>query len=668
MSPNDGTAVRSVPTRIIGSLAVLKANWDELRRDYIENFVLFVAEVLRTAPQPEISLPEVQTAIADRFGLRIPQGALKTILHRCAKRGLIRQQNKIYIRNAQALDLLRFSLDQADALRKHGALIEKLVRFCNERYQVKWTPEDADAALLGYLEERSPGILAAAVDGSPISAPVATVQNAEFLVNAFIHYLSTSDPEGFAFLEVIVKGCMLANVLIFPELGKVQRLFEKVEVYFDTGFILGALGLEGQSRQDACRELLTLLYAQRARLLIFEHTRDEVVGVLDAAANNLRRGRKPAHMEFFEYLAGKEYTPSDIELVIARLENSLRSLRITVKRKPDQTIELGLDETQLEAIIDTEIQYRSVRSKQYDVDSLTAIHRLRRGNTFPDIESCTAIFVSQNTNLIRGALKFFNKEYERTTVPLAIRDDTLTTMAWLKQPMAAPDLPRKMIVAGCFAAMKPPERLWKRYLEEINKLMSRGTISENDYALLRYSIEARRALMDFTLGSSEAFTEGTVAEVLAFAQNAIKAESAEALKNERDLRLKAELEREKALAAAQQLYEGQYARAREIATKTGHLARLATLWALVPLLVLATYLTLPKPFPQFETGWSKYVVSILLFCLSLFTLAHLIVGTTLKDWTLKIEVAVARVTEEMVLRIMKPTRLNEGIPPVDGPR
>jgi hypothetical protein len=650
---------RTIPTRVIASLAILKANWDVLRKDYIENFVPFVGEVLRTAHQPEVSLPQVQESIFDRFGLRIPQGALKTILHRCAKRGLIKHQNKIYIRNTQALDNLDFTLAQADALRTHEALIDKLIAFCKQRYNIEWTSETADAALLKYLDDRSPSILSATIEGSPIPPPPTTVTNGEFLVNAFVHHLSTHDTEGFTLLEMVVKGAMLSNVLIFPEIAKVQRFFEDVEVYFDTGFILGALGLEGESRQESSKELLTLLYAQRARLMMFEHTRDEVIGVLDAAAKSLRAGRKPAHMLFFEYLAGKEYKPSDIELVIAKLGDSLRSLRITVKRRPEQTTALGLDESKLAVVMDGQLSYRNERAKQFDIDSLTAIHRLRRGNTYGDIESCRAVFVTQNTNLVRAAGKYFNSEYERATVPLAIRDDVLTTIVWLKQPMSAPDLPRKMIIADCLAAMKPPDRLWRAYLEEIDKLSKRGSISENDYYLLRYSLEARRALMEFTLGSPEGFTEGTVAEVLAFAQNAIRAESAEVLKVEKALRLQAEMAREKALAVAHQIYESQFARAREVATALGVIARKALIGASVVLLLLATYFTLPKPFPQPEARWTAYLVPAFLFALSIVTVVHLMFGTTVKDFARRLELSVAAMTEKVMLKIISPKKPDE---------
>ena len=49
----------------------------------------------------------------------------------------------------------------------------------------------------------------------------------------------------------------------------------------------------------------------------------------------------------------------------------LLSLRISVKRRPDQTYALGLDEKQLETTIDEEIQYRNERGRlqtsPYDV-------------------------------------------------------------------------------------------------------------------------------------------------------------------------------------------------------------------------------------------------------------------------------------------------------------
>jgi hypothetical protein len=194
-------------------------------------------------------------------------------------------------------------------------------------------------------------------------------------------------------------------------------------------------------------------------------------------------------------------------------------------------------------------------------------------------------------------------------------------------------------------------------------LVSSGSISENDYSLLRYSTEARRALMEFTLGAHEEFAEGTVVEVLAFAQNAIRAESSEALasadaelRKERDLRLRSEIDKQKAVAATQTLYEAQFVRPREISVLAGNAVRLISTWSLVSIIFLGTYFTLPKPFPQPNTRWVDYLAPVLLFTLGVVTIFHLIFGTTVRDIARKLELAVAKRAEQFILKIMPPAK------------
>jgi hypothetical protein len=78
------------------------------------------------------------------------------------------------------------------------------------------------------------------------------------------------------------------------------------------------------------------------------------------------------------------------------------------------------------------------------------------------------------------------------------------------------------IIADAYAALNPPDALWKEYLEEIDRLNTTGRISAEDYHLLRFSMEAKGALMAITLGDPEAFTEGTVDEILERARAAAR--------------------------------------------------------------------------------------------------------------------------------------------------
>src|SRR5882762_8971397 len=88
-------------TDSLTSLAILKVNWDNQGHDYIENFVPFVAEALRLAPQDTVSVAQIQGLIKQTFGLIIPQGALNMLLKRAAKRGLVRREAGVYIRTGE---------------------------------------------------------------------------------------------------------------------------------------------------------------------------------------------------------------------------------------------------------------------------------------------------------------------------------------------------------------------------------------------------------------------------------------------------------------------------------------------------------------------------------------------------------------------------------------
>src|SRR6266508_3242948 len=319
----------------------------------------------------------------EQFGLRVPQGALSTVLKRSYRKGYVTRADRLYRRNDRALAAIDLSRVRGEVLRQHEALLRKLIEFCRTRHNVVWSSEEGEAALLLYLQERSTPVLAAAIEGRPIPEASRLVKDAEFLVNAFILELHTGDPGGFEFLETIVKGSMLANALLLPDLSDVARRFGRVEVYFDTPFVLRALGRAGPSLQVAPLELINLLFTLNVDLRVFQHTYEEIYRVLEAAARGVRDSskRRYAYGEVVEQLIESDVTPSDVELLLARLPRLVSSLHIVVQPKPTQVVELGLNELRLETILREEVRYSRDEALYHDLDALTAIHRLRAGRT-----------------------------------------------------------------------------------------------------------------------------------------------------------------------------------------------------------------------------------------------------------------------------------------------
>lgn len=653
-----------MPKSVIPSLAILKVNWDE-GRDYIENFVPFVAECIRTAPQPEISVSDLQSAVRDTFGINIPQGALQIILGRVTKHGYVRRTGGIYLRDETKLAKLDFSEVRDTALRQHGALINKLVKFIKEKFGVEWTEEQAESSLLSYLDDDSSGILASLIIGNQTTTTTDSHQRQNFYVASFIAHTCDSDPEGFGYLDTIVKGIMLTEVLHFPDIGSVSRRFNDLDVYFDTPFLLQALGFEGESRRAPRLELVRLLYEENGNLCIFQHTLNEVRSVLASASYAIRNYTNLTHAygPTIQYFIDSGYTASDVELTIARLEKSLDSLHIKVKARPTPSEEFQIDEQILHSILESEIAYRRPEALYHDLDAIVAIHKLREGQVFLQLESSKAVFVTTNHPLVRGSTRFFRQQYEDyggTVVPHTLLDHYFTTVVWLKRPQAAPDLPRKRIIADCYAAMRPPDTLWRRYLEEIDKLRSRGDITEDDYALLRLSTPARSALMESTFGDVDAFVEGTIPEILERAQNAAREATEQALLVEKEARSEERYQADRNIAsergariAAEKRYEAhlesQLTRIRGIGTVVGRWISRCFIVIVGMLLTVGVFLSLFLP--NFPGGLWLPIVVLVTAVFVFGTLANLVFGANLVSMSRRLELFVAGLVEHLLRRM-----------------
>lgn len=632
--------------RAITSVAILKVNWDK-GKDYIDNFVPFLAECLRKTVHPEVSLAELQQCFVTSFGLKIPQGALKTILNRAARQGYVQKTQGIYKKNDSKLEGIDLTSVRADVLRKHEALLGKLVRFCDSEHNVKLSAQEADASLIAYLQERSTPVLAAALDGQAIIASSAPTRNNDFLVNAFIRKLNESDPEGMDFLETIVKGSMLANAMVFPDLGSIDRRFNKVEIYFDTNFLLRALGTAGEAIKVSCIELLELLYEQNADLKCFEHTFDEMRGVLHAAANALRRpdGIRGNYGETIEYFIRQRSQPSDVEFEIARLEKKLNGLRVRIKPRPPQTDPLAVNEVMLETVLKKEVGYQRPDALRNDVDSLTAIYRLRAGRFPVHIESCDALFITTNPSLAKAGVVYFREGEGKAftgSVPICLTDSVLTTLLWLKKPLDVGDLPRKRIIADCYAALNPSDSLWKRFLQEIDRLEKQGDITEDDYHLLRLSMEARSALVNITLGDVSAFSEGTIEEVLEKAKASARAKTEESLRDERAKRHDAEQKAGETQGKLDVYRQSQQDKFSYISVMVGYFAARALLACFVGVVILGTYQSLPEPFPDIKGEIVSFLLPGCLGLIAVLSIANLWFGTTLITLTKNLEVWIAR--------------------------
>ena len=115
--------------RAIASLALVKTAWETYRRDYIENFIPFVATLTRKKRYAEINTANLASFLGDfkvEFGLSIPHHPMLTILDRARKRDLFQKKGAILIPVEK--NILKYDFSDK-AVKKEAELNKVLSKF-----------------------------------------------------------------------------------------------------------------------------------------------------------------------------------------------------------------------------------------------------------------------------------------------------------------------------------------------------------------------------------------------------------------------------------------------------------------------------------------------------------------------------------------------------------
>ena len=532
------------------SLAILYTNWGSTH-SYIDSYAPFVIECLRIRADWSTA-GEVKHDVFDRFGIDLPQGTVKQLLNRSVNDGLAEpstargyQEREYRFPDDGPTPKNSITKQSQAQQREIQALIDKLVRFAEEKHAVPLTPESADVLLLSYIDDWALPVLHSSLHGQHLDLG----DDAEgdlLIVQAFIVHLWQHDPGGAEYLEALVKGSMLRSALYLPNSGSIEMRFEGTSVYFDTPFLLAALGLKSPEQREAALVTLTLAEDLGAKLSCFTETVSETRGVVEWNANAIqpRAGSGPSsNMRATSDVLASGKSWSELQALSSNLEAELKSLSISIVASPpwdeqDNDLEYAVKDE-----LNKRCRYQRENALLHDVQALISVHRLRNRKVRLRIEKCTAIFITTNRAVV-GVGRFLVHRGDALSAPVAMLDHEFATLLWLKKPTAAPDLPLKQVIADCHAALNPSDAIWEMYLEQIDSLSAKGELSVDKYLLERGDIELRRSLMVATGGSVIRVTEeavsGLVIDLRERIEKPVREESAAAIE-----KVKAESEKER---------------------------------------------------------------------------------------------------------------------------
>jgi hypothetical protein len=616
---------------VAASLAVLTVNADKLKAGYLDNFVPMVAETIRLYRPKVIALAEVRTELRQRFRLNLPIDSIRLILDRLRRQQLVvRTSDSTLVPDEVALDKLQFHKIQQEVLRTYDEIVSDLCEWSERTYHVKWSQEEAEGALDSFLAQYDLQVLTAQERGAAFEVRSGSDRE-RFLIGAYVQHLQASDSGFLDFFVSVARGSMLANAIYLPFPGRPDKRFRGTRIFLDTSILLRALGYAEPERAEPSRELLELLYEAGAQLYCFRDTLEEIRGIFDAARHAVSPGQQwKGYGQTIKFFVEQRYTPAQITVLTNRLERALLNREVRVVDRPDLTPERTIDHVELRACLQDKVDYRE-SALDHDTNVVQAIMSLRRGVVTRDLEECRAIFVTTNQVLVQCAREIVTRELGPGVVAPCLTEYAMTTILWLKRPIAAPDLPRKRLIADTFAATQPPDRLWGMYLRELDRLAAEGGYTEEDVLLARHSLEAREALMDVTLGD-EVLVDGSAAQVLERVKQKIIGEK--------------EAELQSVHAVMQSAAMSRQALARRIGRTVSRILTVITVLALFVVFGTASFIPVPVV-PQL----GRFIILVAAVAIAVYSIAGTEFGLKLTSWSRSLELSVAHRAERLLSRL-----------------
>jgi len=639
------------------SLAFLKMNWDINKTNYLDNFIPFAIESLKDFNVDIISTQALQKQILDNFGIQIPINVIKSLLFRLCKKGIVAVNNYIFYRNNEKLIDKEFVTIQKDVQKSYSDLINDIRNYSQRTHNTRLLESDVERILLSFISFNQIALFQPNPSDNIFPSIKGLSQKERLIISDYINNLNQTNSPLLNNLETIAIGYMIANALYLPDLQNANKKFQRTRIFFDTSFIIYALGYGGEEMKIPALELLNLLRINGAQLFCFSHTLEEIKGIFLACISKLGHIEDTPFGRTVHFFTINGFTPSDIQLLVSKLERNLENLHIKVIDKPDfKEHKYIIDEKLLFSEIKANMLYPKDNAIQKDVDSIAAIYRFRKGNVCTKIEDSKALFVTTNNTLASISKNLYYKENDISTIPPCLTDYTLTNIVWLKTPTQAPALPTKRLIADCYAAIQPNERVMKKWFAEIEKLERGQEVSEEDYYFMRYSPEIQNSIMEISLGFPDAITEGTVPQIIERARQKNIGEVNKVLQEQKD---KTRVIEEKYTEELKSKQKNEYLLEKKIkdySSKIAYIISRILQIGLIIILFTGTLLTFQQDF--FRKNIIKSIAAnpltfflFIFFIISIiFNIANLIFGVSVISLTNKIEIKLEKYFELKLIK------------------
>jgi hypothetical protein len=493
----------------IFAYAFLKAAYAEGVRNPLDVVIPLVKRALVRSRSTEIDQTSIQAEIRASLGIEIPLNVIRFTFPALAAEGILKLDNFIYKLSDSNYqdDSLRIIEDSSRA--QLDRVRTKLNRIFIDNDFEAYTPDEfleqwLDASALSFFASPNPAYAASARDRE---------------INRLVYLIIRDYDKDGKFLEditeIVLGDSLFRAIRTITEYdvddsAPLTSRMDGVSVYFDTRFVMRALGFGQDQLTQASRELVHLCKATGCSLGVFDHNVEEIRRVIRTVADRLVRGL-PIDGDIASYASDHGFEPEDLIELAATIDEKIASVGFSISEAPPYEEALGIDEVGMERQLRTDLQQASGDAVVTDIRSLSSIYRLRQGEPKKSLEKCVAIFVTSNKGLadfsVRHFQKSFREEGELNTVQLCITDVVFSTRLWTKLPTKTIPLPRAQILSHIISSIRPSMRLRDSFSQHLAKWVSEGRIAEEVAAKMQLSKFVEQSLASEIVAGTSALSD-----------------------------------------------------------------------------------------------------------------------------------------------------------------
>lgn len=488
------------------SFAVMTVDWSSQRRSYLDNFLNYALYVVPTDPSLAISRDAIRPLIIQRFNLILPANIVEQLVRRAVKVGLLATagNDRVSLTDKGRKEVAPIEYTLKKLAKEQVELAERFAEWSLDEIGVLFDVPKATSILLDYVETYYCSLMSLSEAGQPLRLPGIEPTPEQKVAAAFVAAMYGTEDDVFESVANMARGSMMVSALYSPALVDTTRGFRQTTLYLDTKVAFRAMGYESEAAEQSTLELLQILQRQGARIAIFDFTLREIQSVIHAVARKAQSGRlwdaRPGSVDAFFYRMNA--SNAQIEQHSVRVEGRIAGIGVSVDSSPSyENHRFVVDEGEIEAALSAGNPNYHPEGLRHDVQLIASVVRARAGRSRNTLEESRATFITLNSLVVataRTAQYSFKEAW-----PLVMFESDVAALTWVKEPLAAPNLPKNQLLATSLGLTNPGKHDWGLYIGEIGKLLESDEITDNDLILLRQKYEMDRLAFVVAPGQSK---------------------------------------------------------------------------------------------------------------------------------------------------------------------